>query len=240
MAKYRIINVKYWDDTYIINLDIEGKLLYLYLLTNTLTNIAGVYEINLNRIVFDTKIKEKTILKLFDKFAKDNKIIYKNGWVVIINFVKNQSLNTKVKKGIEEVLKHLPKEVFEIVLNHCKIVYDSLSIGYDILNININTKHKPNGESPLEKTTKELYERFTKIFLEFPQEKQDGKDFCFGYVSSMDLEQFAKVESAFENVKKKTSEDKFFPAPATFFRDYLKYIPETKQKQKGVIYLDKD
>lgn len=238
MAKYRIINVKYWDDTYIINLDIEGKLLYLYLLTNTLTNIAGVYEINLNRIVFDTKIKEKTILKLFEKFAKDNKIIYKNGWVVIINFVKNQSLNSKVKKGIEEVLKHLPKEVFVTVLNHCKIVYDSLSIGYDILNTNINTKHKPNEESLLEKTTKELYKRFTKIFLEFPQEKQNGKEFCFGYVSNMDLEQFSSVETAFENVKKKTTEDKFFPSPATFFRDYLKYVPEPDNSKNGFIKID--
>lgn len=141
MAKYRIINVKYWDDTYIINLDIEGKLLYLYLLTNTLTNIAGIYELNLNRIVFDTKIKEKTVLKLFEKFAKDGKIIYEQGWVIIVNFVKNQSLNTKVKKGIEEVINQLPKHIFEIVIERCKIAYDSLSIAYDI------HKHKSNSNT---------------------------------------------------------------------------------------------
>ena len=68
MFKHRYINTHFWKDNYIINLDPTEKLIYLYLLTNPLTNIAGVYEIN---------IKEISI----DAFAQDN-----NDGILVIAF----------------------------------------------------------------------------------------------------------------------------------------------------------
>ena len=41
--KHRYIKTKFWDDSYIIELNPHEKLLFLYLITNPLTNIAGVY-----------------------------------------------------------------------------------------------------------------------------------------------------------------------------------------------------
>jgi len=46
MAKNRYINTKFWDDPFIAELSIKEKLLYLYLITNPLTNAAGIYEIS--------------------------------------------------------------------------------------------------------------------------------------------------------------------------------------------------
>ena len=53
MAKQRIIQTKFWSDPYIQELPTPTKLLYLYLLTNEHTTIAGVYEITERTIVFE-------------------------------------------------------------------------------------------------------------------------------------------------------------------------------------------
>ena len=44
MSKQRSVDTCFWDDRYITQLDPSEKLLFLYLLTNTLTNICGVYQ----------------------------------------------------------------------------------------------------------------------------------------------------------------------------------------------------
>lgn len=100
MAKQRYINTKFWDDAYIISLTPNAKLLFLYLLTNPLTNIAGCYEISLRRIHFDTGLSEAIIQSTLDTFKDNNKIFYLDSWIVIKNFIKNQSLNPKITKGI--------------------------------------------------------------------------------------------------------------------------------------------
>lgn len=100
MAKQRVVNTKFWDDTYVLKLDPVEKLLFLYFLTNPLTNISGIYEISMQRITFDTGIEKEKVLKIFQKFEKDKKMVYKNDFVYIINFIKNQISSPSVKEGI--------------------------------------------------------------------------------------------------------------------------------------------
>lgn len=134
MAKQRVINTKFWDDNYIVSLNAEEKLVFLYLLTNPLTNIAGCYEIGLSRIAFDTTIPAVTIMKIFEKFSEAGKVTYRDGWVVIHNFIKNQANNPKVKIGIEEAVKCCPDWV-----------KDAYSIGFDSLShLNLNSNLNSN------------------------------------------------------------------------------------------------
>jgi hypothetical protein len=111
MSKQRVISTKFWDDTYIINLDPIEKLLFLYFLTNPLTNICGVYEISLRRVALDTGIDKDMILKILDRFERDDKMIYFDGWLAVKNFVKNQNLNPSVKEGIKREFDGLPKPI---------------------------------------------------------------------------------------------------------------------------------
>jgi DNA-binding MarR family transcriptional regulator len=136
MAKQRIVNTRFWDDSYIANLSPEQKLLYLYFLTNPLTNISGVYEVSMKRVAFDTGMNRKAISKTVDQFSMDGKIIYRDGWIGIVNFIKYQTLNPKVKKGILIELEKAPNEV-----------RDRLSIDYGKLsdpNLNINSNSNNN------------------------------------------------------------------------------------------------
>lgn len=113
MAKQRIVNTRFWDDSYIARLSPNEKLLFLYLLTSPLTTIAGVYELPLKRAAFDTGLPVKEIAAMFSKLENDGKLVCHEDWVGIVNFIRHQSLNPKVRQGIAIELKRAPKELVE-------------------------------------------------------------------------------------------------------------------------------
>ena len=111
MAKQRIINTKFWDDSYITALTPTEKLLFLYLLTNPLTNISGVYELPARRVAFDTGVFCEEIESAFRKFEADGKVVYEGDWVGIVNFIKYQTPSPKIRQGIAAELKRAPKAI---------------------------------------------------------------------------------------------------------------------------------
>lgn len=114
MSKNRYVNTNFWEDSYTANLDPSEKLIFLYLLTNSCTNIAGVYQITLKRIACDTGIDRDMVLKILERFKKDDKTDYIDGWMVIKNFIKHQNLNSHlVTKGIENELEKVPDYIKE-------------------------------------------------------------------------------------------------------------------------------
>ncbi len=123
MAKQRYINTRFWDDGYVVTLDPIEKLLFLYFLTNPLTEICGAYEIQLKRVALDTGIDRDMVLKILNRFEDEDKIIYRDGWILVNNFIKHQSVNPKVQIGIEKSVKGCP----DWVRDRLSIAYDSLS-----------------------------------------------------------------------------------------------------------------
>lgn len=119
MANSRMINTRFWDDDYTSNLDPVEKLLFLYFLTNTSTNISGIYEIPIKKIALETGLDRDMVLKILDRFTKDGKIFYYKGWVCLKNFVKNQNQNSpKVKIGIEREIMALNKDILNIFIGY--------------------------------------------------------------------------------------------------------------------------
>ena len=116
MAQNRYISTSYWKDNYVADLDPSEKLLFIYLLTNPRTTIAGVYEINFREIAFDTGFDVEMVRKVMDRFMVDGKIIHSNGWVVLRNWLKHQAINPSVSKGIDRTLKQLPDNLLEFVI----------------------------------------------------------------------------------------------------------------------------
>ncbi len=135
MAKMRVVNTRFWIDDYISNLDPTEKLMFLYFLTNPMTDICGVYEIPLKVVAVETGIDINMVHKILLRFERDNKIFYENGWVAIKNFKKHQSLNPKVLTGMEIGLTKAPKSL----VDRLYIDYDSLSHPNSNLNPNSNT-----------------------------------------------------------------------------------------------------
>jgi len=143
MAKKRYINTVFWDDAYVSNLDPSEKLLFIYIITNPCTNISGIYQISLKRISLDTGIEKEMVSKIFERFQKDDKILYKDGWIAVKNFIKHQNTNSPlIMKGIEKELVNVPVKLLDFV-DVSIYGIDTVSSGIDT----VSNKHKGQGIS---------------------------------------------------------------------------------------------
>jgi len=113
MSKLRSINTHFWQDNFVIDLDPIEKLLFLYLLSNPQTNMLGIYELHVRRISFDTGIDKDMVLKIFDRFTEAEKVKYKEGYVILQNFIKNQSYNKNMQTSAVNSWNDLPLSIRE-------------------------------------------------------------------------------------------------------------------------------
>ena len=159
MSSHRYIDTSFWDDSWIQELDPSEKLLYIYLLTNPLTNIAGVMGLTLKRICFDTGFNSDTVNHILRKFEEAKKVYKYNDYVIIRNFPKHQQLNNdKIVAGIAAILSKLPDDVLcfleEIDYQFdIKGAFDTLCIPYTYpskyLNLNSDSNSYQNSNSNL-------------------------------------------------------------------------------------------
>lgn len=112
----RYISTSFWDDEWVMSLDFAEKGLYLYLLTNSLTNIAGVYKLPKKRIIFDTGLEEKQVEKIMQKFEDDGKAYRHGEYIVLPAWPHHQKCaNANIQKGISRILKDLDHELIEFL-----------------------------------------------------------------------------------------------------------------------------
>lgn len=114
MAKHRFINTKFWSDSWIRKINPLDRYLFLYFLTNEHTNIAGIYELSLENMAFETGIEEDTLSKSMLK-KLEPKIFYIKGWVCISNFERHQQGrgSPKIITGIKHAKSEIPVDIIE-------------------------------------------------------------------------------------------------------------------------------
>lgn len=119
MATLRSVNTRFWEDPWVEDLNPSEKLLFLYLLTNKYANLAGVYEITVKRISFETGLSHETVRKGLERFAKDNKAYFvDDNYLFLPNWLKNQNLNSNMKKGVLTIFSQLPESVLIKILGN--------------------------------------------------------------------------------------------------------------------------
>lgn len=133
MAKYRMVDTKIWEDNYVLELDPSEKLLFVYLLTNSRTSIAGIYEINLRKVSMETGFDKEMIMKILERFARDDKAYFVEGFIVLRNFIKYQRLNPSILKGIALELEKLPDRLRKFILiDDTGLFLDARELGGDL------------------------------------------------------------------------------------------------------------
>src|SRR3990167_238199 len=111
MSKKRYIDTKFWSDNYVTELDPLERYLFLYFISNEHTSLCGIYEIPLRVMAFETGLDVDMLKKILGRFERDNKIMYRDGWIAIKNFIKNQVKNPSVLEGIDRELTDVPSEL---------------------------------------------------------------------------------------------------------------------------------
>jgi len=113
MTKQRYISTSIWDDDWFDSLSEREKLVYFYLLTNTHTNAAGVYQCTLKNVRLEIGLEREEIERIMGKFAKAGKAFYYKDYIVIPKWLKHQKVGERstMMLGAEKVLKSLPDDV---------------------------------------------------------------------------------------------------------------------------------
>ena len=111
MAEFRTIHSKMWRDSWFTELDCEGKLLWIYLITNHAASLTGIYYMTVKFASFETGLGQERVQTLLAQFVLSGKIEYENDVVWIRRMRKYQASNEsspKIKPRIEKDLSEIP------------------------------------------------------------------------------------------------------------------------------------
>ncbi|MDA3778640.1 MAG: hypothetical protein PF487_00120 [Bacteroidales bacterium] len=185
MGKNKTLNSNIWSDTWFENLNVSEKMTWMYLLTNEKNNMLGIYEISIRKIAFETGIQNSTIEKTLAKFTKEQKIIYTDNYIILINFIKYQSYNPNMKKSAINTFNNLPSKIKD----DCKILdtkdiakgwqslYKALGNSFGMLRkIEIEIEIESEIESEIE-VKSEIEDVYKVLFKKINSEKKLSEDF---------------------------------------------------------------
>lgn len=150
-----MIRDSFWTDSYIEKLSPDEKLIFLYLLTNPLCNVGGVYEIRIKRIGFETGYDIEVIENILNRFERDKKILRHKDWIVLVNHLKNQSTNPSIIQGCQRIFDDLPDELKLRVTDWVQAGLLNLTL----LNLTLLNSTKPNGKAHAKKSTVDSSEK---------------------------------------------------------------------------------
>lgn len=154
----RIINDSFWTDPYIEDLDPSEKLVFLYLLSNPLCNIAGAYEIKIKRIAYETWFDKDMVEKILIRFEKDGRIMMEKNWIILVNFAKNQANNPNVIKGMQRIVDSIPEGIIKALKGFETLPY------FTLLNLTLPNFTKLNSTD--QETWSDIIETSTDIIIE--------------------------------------------------------------------------
>ncbi|MCB2357321.1 DnaD domain-containing protein [Clostridium estertheticum] len=133
MAKYRQIYTEFWSDAFVLELDSQEKLFYLYLLTNTKSTQCGIYELSPRLISLETGYDKVLVTELLKKFCDYKKILYceETNEIMLLNWIKyNFPNNVNVIACIKKEAQKIKSKVL------LKILYKKYeAAGLDVNNI---------------------------------------------------------------------------------------------------------
>lgn len=115
---YTPIHNRFWSDGWIRQLNALDRYLFIYLLTNGRSQCTGIYELPLDMMATECGIDEKD-LRISMLQRLEPKIYYKEGWIIIMNFIKHRvSDSPALIKGIQNEFEELPPHIKEIAIKN--------------------------------------------------------------------------------------------------------------------------
>lgn len=130
----RSVLTEFWDDAYIMDLEPDAKYLFLYLLTNSRTNMLGIYELPVRKIVNDTGLEKEKVESLLKGFEMVGKAFHMDNHIILINFQKHQKLNGNMKTSALTAFHSLPVSIKKLFGDYNEIKdYPSLIKGFQSL-----------------------------------------------------------------------------------------------------------
>lgn len=136
---YRQIHLEIWNDPWFLELEPDGKLLFVYLFSNGRTNMIGLYELSIKQMAFETGLSEDAIEGLLSNFEQANKIRRADSWIWVKNLLVRNITNfgsPKVQRGIVNMITDIPNSC-SLKISWVQHFNDIIAPQYDIATISI-------------------------------------------------------------------------------------------------------
>ena len=131
-VEYRTVHSKMWHDRWFSELDIEGKVLWVYLLTNSNASVSGIYLMTEKVAAFETGLPLDRITCLLSQFVLAGKIEWEGDVIWVRRMREYQARNDSSSRVLTRIL----KDVMEVPEGRVKQLYvqrygiDTVSIPY--------------------------------------------------------------------------------------------------------------
>ena len=175
MANFRQIHVKIWKDNWFLDLDPKEKLLYIYLFSNDLTSLSGIYQISQKVIAFETGLNNQWIAKALSNFQTQGKIEYEDGYIWLKKLRKyHETSSHTVQIRIKNDLDNIP----DIPLKAQYISYYDPGIPYlypndtDLLKEEEEKEYEKEKEKDINKELPHFLEMWKFYFPDKPQPRE--------------------------------------------------------------------
>jgi hypothetical protein len=124
MANFKQIDMRFWQNDFVLGLTPEERYFYMYLVTNTMTTKCGIYKFNLKVAELETGYTADVIDKLLENFESYGKIAVSKSTkeIMIINWFKHNFKNNKrtileINKELKNIKnKEFIKQLYDICL----------------------------------------------------------------------------------------------------------------------------
>lgn len=112
MANYRQIHVSIWKDDWFLELEPDEKLFFVYVFSNELASLSGLYKLPLRVMAFETGLTIEQIKTFLAKFEQAEKVYYEDGLIWVKSLRKYNQGGGTVQTKIQNDLNAIP---------HCKL-----------------------------------------------------------------------------------------------------------------------
>lgn len=231
--KLRSINTKFWEDPWVEGLSPKDKLLYLYLITNSKTNMLGIYEVSVSKISFETGLTKIEIDKAFKGFERVKKAYHIDNFIILANFLKNQKMNPNMLKSAKKEHETLPQWLLDMLFANGSEGFESLTKGFEMVRkIEVEDESEIEDEIGKEKRETEFV-KFWDLYGKKEGKEDSRKEFLKLTKSEVDL--------IFQNLPayvNKTPDITFRKNPLKWIKgkhwnDEIRTKPEKKKSKPG-------
>ena len=150
--KTRIIQTRFWQDTFIDTLDHKAKLLFIYLLSNYRVELTGAYELPISHMALETGLPITDVETALTAISA--KIGYIHGYVIIFNHKKYQDYS----KGNENQQRAFARELDNLP----DLVQEALNRGFQLVDNQLPTSYISSSQLDINKKT-EIRNKKTEI-----------------------------------------------------------------------------
>ena len=120
MAERRTVMTNFWSDSKVAEMSTDERLLFLYFLTNSHTNMCGCYEISMKQVSFETGLSDGRVGTAIKSLADVDQILaYSEATkeILIVNWYKyNWNCSSKLRTGIRREIGMVKSDYYKAYL----------------------------------------------------------------------------------------------------------------------------